>query len=341
MEKLKMPEIRPEKILAKISSKYPQAWKQIDLFLEAKGKDIPKWPDWCFMPLAAAYAIVSGGGENRLSNIDQSLDVGVVGAMATWRLSKGIYRFDRDLFQALWDTPLNHELPIDLFYRLPEYCLYIETPGKNMMNNNLHGFFVHLEHDINDGHVELRILLDFDSSPFPCPIHLDQEGILKSVSKAQEYSALQAQLHAGIDIGIDSESAKMQSDEITPLISLILYICSTNAEMINKDGMLKPNKPQAKKIKKGKKFFAAKSTMAWDVGLRIGATIRSAQSSAYSPSNSDSTEKRRSPITHPRTSHWQTYWTGKGRTRPEVKWKNMMIVNPGEEINTTLHKVEK
>jgi len=27
-------------------------------------RDLPDWPEWCYCPLAGAYAVVSGGGSN-------------------------------------------------------------------------------------------------------------------------------------------------------------------------------------------------------------------------------------------------------------------------------------
>ena len=47
---------------------YPQAWQQFDVFRQMRGKDgFDNWPEWCYCPLAAAYAIVSGGGDNRVA----------------------------------------------------------------------------------------------------------------------------------------------------------------------------------------------------------------------------------------------------------------------------------
>lgn len=336
--------IRPVKILSETTKRYSQAWKLIDGFVEAKGKNLPDWENWCFVPLAASYAIVSGGGPN-IVQPDLIQDVAIIGALATWRLSKGIYRFDNDLFFSLWETPLNHQLPIDLFFRLPEYCLYIETPGKRILEKNLYGFFVHLEDDTNDRHIELRLLLDLDDLLFPCPVHLREEGILKSIEETQLYSAEQARIHAGLDIDIDHETISLQAQEITPLISLVLYICSTNAELINSQGRIKPNRAQAKKIKKRTKYFAAQREEIWNIGLRTGSILRSARERAQESTETETGIKgRKSPITHPRTAHWHTYWTGPrdGDQKLILKWINMILVKAEKEVDqAVLHQVEK
>ena len=67
------------------------------------------------------------------------LDGPVIAALASWRPTQGIYRFDADLLEAVWQTPLASpstssstsagKLPTELLYHLPEWCPYIETPG--------------------------------------------------------------------------------------------------------------------------------------------------------------------------------------------------------------------
>ena len=52
--------LRPRKILSTYAHLYPNAWKQVDEF-RASRKELGDWPDWCFLPLAGTYAIVSKG----------------------------------------------------------------------------------------------------------------------------------------------------------------------------------------------------------------------------------------------------------------------------------------
>lgn len=56
----------PREALVAIARKYPKGWKQVDKFRASRGKDIEQWPDWCFLPLAGAYAIVSNGSLQKL-----------------------------------------------------------------------------------------------------------------------------------------------------------------------------------------------------------------------------------------------------------------------------------
>lgn len=82
------------------------------------------------------------------------VDVGNLGAILSWRVSKGIYVFDETLLENLWNTPLDGDLPTDLFFRLPEWCCYIDLSYFDKCP--LMGFFVFLEEDANNDTIELR-----------------------------------------------------------------------------------------------------------------------------------------------------------------------------------------
>ncbi len=65
--------LRPGRTLSTFSRLYPDAWKRVD-DLRARRKELGDWPDWCFLPLAGAYVIVSKG--TTLQSIDQTRHVG-------------------------------------------------------------------------------------------------------------------------------------------------------------------------------------------------------------------------------------------------------------------------
>jgi hypothetical protein len=108
--------------------------------------------------LQAAHALVNAGEAPVLPH--QVTHIGIVGALAAWRVSQGIYRFDPDLAAAVAETPPEGELPTELLYRLPEWCVYVETPGRTFQGHALHGFWAHLDWELGEGADELRLLLD-------------------------------------------------------------------------------------------------------------------------------------------------------------------------------------
>ena len=69
--------VRPGNILPLFSRLYPNAWKQVDEF-RARRKELGDWPDWCFLPLAGTYAIVSKG--KTLQTPNQAHHVGILGS---------------------------------------------------------------------------------------------------------------------------------------------------------------------------------------------------------------------------------------------------------------------
>ena len=58
-------------------------------------------PDWCFLPLAGTYAIVSKG--KTLQSPNQAHHIGILGALAAWRVTQAIYRFDPSTYSAMYD----------------------------------------------------------------------------------------------------------------------------------------------------------------------------------------------------------------------------------------------
>ncbi|MGA8833975.1 MAG: hypothetical protein ACLQT6_05420 [Desulfomonilaceae bacterium] len=85
---------RPSMLLQKLSDDYPGIWKHVESFRSDRWKTLPKWADWCFLFLAAAYSIASGGSDNRLP-MEKMIELSRIGALAAWRVTHGIFRFDQ------------------------------------------------------------------------------------------------------------------------------------------------------------------------------------------------------------------------------------------------------
>ena len=356
----------PQKYLQYYSRVYPNAWKQADRFRNQRGKDLPFWPDWCFIPLAGAYAIVSAEAESQGIDITSPEamplvnDVGIIGALAAWRITKGVYRFDPDIYQEVTKTPLSGDLPHQILFNLPEWCIYIETPGMDVRGNPLQGFFAYLEQDAGDGRKELRFVFDFtpDISESPAPgllsevLHLGPWPLHEAVSRKVDETkrvAAQLELHNVATAFGDDEEAIISdiATHLAPLISLLLYICSVNAE-IGEPGN-RPARPRPRKTKKGQRLFPSQKSRTWDVGVRMGAALRRAR--ATSNTEGETTEEessRSSPRPHVRKAHWHLYWTGprSGEQNPTVKWLPPIPVSVGvdsdrEALPTVIHKVLK
>ena len=195
---------RPREHLAVAGRLYPDAWRRVDELRAGRGKDLPSWPDWCVLPLAGAYAIVSA--DAGLSRLDCDLvgDVGRMGALAAWRVTQGIYRFDPAVFDSVRETTLDGEIPCSVLYRLPEWCVYVETPGLAWAGLPLHGFWAHLEWDTNTGRTELRLLTDSDAGLLPIVLHIGPWTLSEAMDRS-----LSESMHNAKTLGEASELAKL------------------------------------------------------------------------------------------------------------------------------------
>lgn len=289
--------------LVTLSRRYPAAWKQVEKFLLERDS-LPPWPDYVFLPMAAWYAIVSEpyGG---FVPAHLGPDIGRMAAVGTWRYTQGIYRFDRDVFDAIAGTELSGDLPTESLRMLPEWCVYIETPWSNMR-----GFFAHLEHDVNNGREELRLCLDIDGELLPVPIHLGKWTLAEAVTRALAETSAQAK-RLGERILFDASLGDQGAVWLQSLVSLVLYLCTDEPDIAGHVLGDKPHNPAMKKTKKGMRLFAPDKPRVFSVGTEIGDKIRRARSASGGT---------HSVSPHIRRAHWHGYWRGKGRTEYFLRW---------------------
>lgn len=311
--------IRPLQHLTVASKLYPEAWRLIDEFRQSRGKDLPKWPNWCFLPMAAFYAFVSSAAG--VSHLPLNLigNVARLAALGTWRVTQGIYRFDSVFRQALVDSPIMGTIPVEVLHRLPEWCVYVETPEYQFKGDVLHGFFAHLEWDVNAQRTELRFLMDTDTGLLSFVLHMGPWTVTEALDRAVKEGCKQA---AGIGLNheVEMDEIAVLSMEIRPLLSLLLYLCSEKPEY--SCGV--PGRPIPKKTKKGWRLFPPDKPKFIEVGKTIGESLRS---DAFHRSTDGIEGKSKSP--HVRGGHWHGYWLGpkNGVQRFSYRWLSTMTVN--------------
>jgi hypothetical protein len=325
---------RARTILETVGRAYPGAWAAIDGFRAGRGRDLPGWPEWCYCPLAGAYAIVSGGGANQVP-VERVHHVGIVGALSAWRMTQGIYRVDPALYAALVDTPLDRDLPREPLYRLPEWCVYVETPDLRWGGERpVHGVWAHLEADTGGGADELRLVLDTARTPaealdtehgcVPLPLILGEGSIADALSRVVASGARRARAH-GLDPPAELGEALAVAPALWPIVSLLLYLCDEDAEI---DGPGRPGNPGPKRTRRGGwRLFAADGPMVWDVGVRLGAALRAAYQGAETEQRETDSAGRARPRGHVRRAHWHTYAAGEGRQERRLRWLPPIAVN--------------
>ena len=328
----------------------------MDTLRAQRGLGLPHWPDWCFLPLAGAVAVLTRG----LPDPDPALlvgpQIGIVGALAAWRVTQGIYRVDPDVFEALWATPLEGELPTALLYHLPEYCVYVECPTPRPIlgeRSRLYGWYAHLEWDANTHEQELRLLLDTDialgEGLVPLAIHLGEWdlGVAVQRSLATSLDNLRllgaSPLAAGLQEPFPAAAGSL-TEVVQPLVSVVLYLCSVAAEIREARGSDRtPTRPRPTRTKRGERWFPPAQPTTWEVAYRVGATLRAAQQrDAAAPTEAEAgSHPRARPRSHLRRAHWHTYWTGTGRTTPRVRWLHPVLVGAQDAIVPTIHHVRE
>ena len=310
-----------------ISRRYPTAWAQSDTLRRDQRHT---WPTWCYVPHRHWQDIAHPYGPDRQATPDTMIDVSRLAALGAWRVTRGIYRFDPDLYAALIDTPLTGDLPDALLYRLPSWGIYVETPGLTYAGFPLLGYYAHLNQHQN-GSTELRLVIDSDHEThlFPVPIPLGH-GSLQDALNAylnvareayQQYAPEKLPVMAKAEAHLQEEVATLQ-----PLLSLLLYLCADDADY-ERPPRLKTARPRS--LGKQRIAVIPENVRYWEVGTRIGAALRQARDAAL-PSSADLPEStdRAKPRPHWRRAHWHTFWTEPrdGERTARVQWLPPMAV---------------
>lgn len=269
--------------------------------------------------MAGWYAIVSERhGVDRLG-LDLIGDVSKLSAIGTWRYSQGIYHFDTDMQVALTQTVVSGDIPVEVLFRLPEWSLYIETPGMTFLGEKLHGYWAHLEWDANTERSELRLLLDTDKSFVPIPVHMGAWTVTEAIDRADDEAVRQAAI-IGMHYSKSMNKTERVASSINPLISLLLYLCSEEPEIEDeREPGAYPSRPQPKRVKGGRRLFPPKHPRIWTVGEDTGLKLREAI---------EHEETGRSVKAHLRRGHWHGFWTGPKTEKQKFiyKWLSPMIV---------------
>lgn len=177
----------PLEILKKITEQYPKAWEQMEMFHSKNGSpQLGSWPDWCYAPMSAALAVASKGYDLNKLPIDIRMGMTSVAqaifAMAPWRLSKEVYVINEDLKDLLFEQDGELDVPDEILLQLPYPCFYVELPNTYYRADKIHGFFVTLEYDVNNGDKELKpVFLTDDGDVFSYSIHIGAKTIEESV----------------------------------------------------------------------------------------------------------------------------------------------------------------
>jgi hypothetical protein len=324
---------RPAQYMSSLGRAVPDVWKKVESARAHRQVSGVSWPGCCYLPRPVASAIpLARSGRERPNSFDLMCGVWIA-ALGAWRMTQGIYCFDATLAGELGKTPLNREIPAEIFCRLPEWCVYIETPGRVVEGKPAHGFFAY----VDAGHagaaypeyLDLVMLSDVGDPDNPDgaelrehpPLPLGKGSIEDSLDAAFRWGVERQSLHmtevmnqpelrSSAEEYVRRRVMPMIANElelIRPLVPLVLYLCTENAEVLDRIGKRRrPGNPEPKKVKGGMRLFPAERLTRWDVGFRLGSALR--RGTGASRDSQGGTHA--SPRPHIRTAHWHSFWAG-------------------------------
>ena len=275
-----------------------------------------KWPRWCFAPFTAwAQAIF-----HRKEDLQKATEVSCASIILPWRYSRSVYRFDPDVYRELILTPFSGDLPEEVLLRLPEWSIFVEMQGESVS-----GFFASL--DWFDGKSEIRFVFCRDEHLIPVYVTLSHKTIENSFQASlHEY---ESRVGGSAEVKKDYESFLGKDlSLLRKALSLVLYICSDEAEIRDRDAPdWEPSFPRPKVTKGEERLFPADRNRIVDVGRELGAMLRegAAKSEPSAPTG-------RSVRPHLRRGHWHGFWTGPRKVDTEkqkfiLKWIPPIFVN--------------
>lgn len=329
----------PLPLLRKWLRSCPDAYQQLDSCATANGEDGFSWPDYCPLPINAAYTYLTYARGR--SGLDAAAVSAELTACWAWRRSRIIYAVDDDMAEMLFAQAEDMEdtdvLPVGLLLHLPYPCIYVkarhpELPGVD-------GFFAWIDYDVNHNSTELRVqwLYDDMQGTVPQVLHLDPFGTIGDCVRA---TLDRTQENVGVDLSTVTDFAPL-GRIILGVIQIILYIISDGADIA-----AAPDHKHTQKIPRKPDDVGKASTVDLQyVGVRIGAAIRGARARAEADEDATGSTSGGKKRPHARRGHWHHYWAGPQDDRRLIlKWTAPTYIHaddmpPGGE--TVIYPVRK
>lgn len=280
--------------LSLLASTFPNVWRNAEKYRRLRGAaDLPDWPAECYLPINASSLIAY---EVMLQGITKEKVERIIWLppLCAWSIGKGIYRFDPTVFESVWETPLEGELPTELLNYMPEWGVYIETPGRTVIGEPLYGFYATLDYDPRFDNKGLHLLVDSLSGLHAVRLPLQQGGLEASV---RDYGR--------------KDRTKEYAKEMGHLVALVLYVCSITAEFRDASGSQRqPGLPIGERAKNGSGLTGTEKPTVWETAYRMGAALRRALRDHENSSAGGGTPHA-SPRPHIRRAHFHSFWTGR------------------------------
>lgn len=206
---------RAQQLEAELLSRWPNAWSEMDRMRH--NPPVP-WPEWCLLPMAAAAAVAAqpGGPPPR------GHDIAALSAVYAWRFCRSVYLVEPVLMSRLL-TQIPDAAELEDVTGLPEWCVLL-ADGEGLL-------WMHLEHDVNTGRPELRLLIDLPGrQPLPIPVYLDRPSLTEAIAdmRATTLATLEGY---GQDVrggDLDSAAAAL-AEQVERYVAIAAYLARPEA----------------------------------------------------------------------------------------------------------------
>ena len=265
-------------------------------------------------------------------------------ALGAWRYTQGIYRFDPDILDAVAATSMHGDLPVEVLFRLPEWCVYIETPGLVWDKEPLYGFFAFLDWDIQYNHARLYFVTHtVEGLSSGLCLYLGAWTLTEALERLFATAKENAEADGNAAVLDYLSESRDRVDEIagamSGFVALLLYICSDEPDIQGYVPGIYPQRPQPKKVKGEWKLFPPDKPRIWRIGDTLGEALREARETATASSIAGQETGSR-PRPHIRRAHWHGFWSGPKKPaldsgsarRFRYQWLPPIIVGGGEDV---------
>lgn len=162
--------LMPARVLEETSKVHPDIWRHLDgVKADPARVGLQGWDSCCYMPYLVAFPVMEHIHRDTVAQSEAHLalasDSKLVAALCAWRMTKGVYRFDPTMMSELMRSEIDGDIPTSVFLRMPEWCVYIPTPGLEYSPGMpVHGMFSWIDIDPmrvgSDPSLCFEILLD-------------------------------------------------------------------------------------------------------------------------------------------------------------------------------------
>lgn len=331
------PQTLPDIIEKEFLAEYPDLDRDVQLF---RSSTTLTWPDWCYLPMTASYAIVVRGADEIFAKLSMANalmnNFHYLSAIIPWRVGKPVYRFDEDFEEELMNSGSEKEkFPVELLFRMPFPGLFIEKPYG--MKDVCEGMYIFLEYDKRyPNAVELRMHYVFKDETigvafFQYDVHSADTTLFSAQLQTEARNTL-LEIGGLPRVTLTPANIDAMMSNCRQHLNYLLYLCSEE-----------PDITRRAPIPRAKKREVASYSDKIEVGNQAGVILRSARSVSRASEETESyfEGSHGKKIPHMRRAHWHLYWTEEGRKTPRLRWVQPIFVKGNSPSKPTIIIREK